>query len=288
MKLKFKVFLTILMVLSLMTSGMAFAATSLTKQGNPTSFDLNSIAEEKDSKLWIKVATAWDPKDSMYDVTSLPAGTKAIAVTFQITNFDQDKSLMYWCGSLTGNGKSSDIWDNSAPTDQMTIDSDGKYMFVFDAQKIFDGSLDSINSLQMVLPCKSVDDAAKTKMKFKCLDVVAITDDSELSQYKSEKIGEADSSTDSNTTKSDTKKVTLSVSKTSVTVAHGKSVTISYKATSEKDVTVISANKKIATVKKLAGKKIKISVPKTAKKGAKTTITLKSGSKKVTVKVLVK
>lgn len=84
----------------------------------------------------------------------------------------------------------------------------------------------------------------------------------------------------------------VSVSKSSVVVAPGKSTTVSYKltkatgATATEAVTVSSSSSKVAKAS-LSGNKVKISVPKSATKGATATVKVKSGSKSATIKVAV-
>jgi hypothetical protein len=191
MKLKSGITAGIIMLMFLLATETSYAATSMQKQGNPTSFNLNTIAENKDNRLWIKVSTQYDPELSMFDYTSMPEGTKAIAVTFDISDFDQEASLMYWCYQLKGgdySDKSLSVWDNTSPTDQLTITSDGRYVLVFDAKKALNGELTLIESLQMVFECKDLDATSTTATGFSCVDVECITDENELANYVTGKV----------------------------------------------------------------------------------------------------
>ena len=86
-------------------------------------------------------------------------------------------------------------------------------------------------------------------------------------------------------------KAKVTVSKKTVTVAAGKSTTVSYKALNKAGKAVKASaktsNKKLATVKVTSSKKIKISVPKKATKGSSAKITLTSAGKKATITVKV-
>lgn len=86
-------------------------------------------------------------------------------------------------------------------------------------------------------------------------------------------------------------KAKVTVSKKTVTVAAGKSTTVSYKALNKAGKAVKASaktsNKKLATVKVTSSKKIKISVPKKAAKGSSAKITLTSAGKKATITVKV-
>lgn len=86
-------------------------------------------------------------------------------------------------------------------------------------------------------------------------------------------------------------KAKVTVSKKTVTVAAGKSTTVSYKALNKAGSSVKAAaktsNKKLATVKVTSKTKIKISVPKKATKGSSAKITLTSAGKKATITVKV-
>lgn len=86
-------------------------------------------------------------------------------------------------------------------------------------------------------------------------------------------------------------KAKVTVSKKTVTVAAGKSTTVSYKALNKAGKAVKASaktsNKKLATVKVTSSKKIKILVPKKATKGSSAKITLTSAGKKATITVKV-
>lgn len=77
----------------------------------------------------------------------------------------------------------------------------------------------------------------------------------------------------------------VSAKKTAVTIAAGKSASVGFTASSTPTVT--TSDNKIATAA-VSGSNVKITVPKSATKGATATITLKVGSKSATIKVTVK
>lgn len=191
MKFKIKILSFVMLLMVLMMTETAFAATPMLKQGNLTSFNLNTIAETNKAEIYIKISTQFDPDLSMYDYSSMPEGTKAIAVTYDISGFDQGSAPMYWCYQLQGGdytAKSLSCWDASSPTDKITVDADGRYMLVFNAKAALNGDLTLIESLQMVFACGSVDAAASTATKFKCIGVECITDEAELANYVSGKV----------------------------------------------------------------------------------------------------
>lgn len=129
-------------------------AVSMIAQGNPTTINLADIVE-KDMNAWVKISTQFDPELSMYSYDTLAADTCAIAVDLTVSNFDCGESTLYWCYQLKSGENTVAVWDNTSPTDTLTITEDGRYMLVFDVQAALGGTLDTIESLQVVFPCAS-------------------------------------------------------------------------------------------------------------------------------------
>lgn len=162
------------------TTAATSSAVSMREQGNPKTVKLSDIAEEGDTvKAWIKISTQFDSELSMYDFNSLAPDTHAIAVTFKVSNMSEEQAEIYWCYQLTAGGKTTEVWDNSSPTDKLTVKEDGTYMLVFDADKALGGAIESIGSFQFVYPCSGMD----TSTVIEVTDVKCITDTSELDNY---------------------------------------------------------------------------------------------------------
>ena len=154
--------------------------TALLKMGNPASIMLADIAEETGdaANAWVKVATAFDPELTIYDVTSMPADTIGIAVTFQVSDFDLGEATLYWCYQLKTADGTVSVWDTSSPTDTITITEDGKYRLVFDANPALGGPIAQIESFQMVFPCTTT---TATEVELK--SAVCCTTVDELAAY---------------------------------------------------------------------------------------------------------
>lgn len=163
-------------------SQIVTTAVKMQKQGNPTSIMLSDIAEVSGDKVnaWIKISTKYDEVLSMYNYDSLAAGTLGIAVTFTVEQFDCTSSTLYWCYQLTSGGVSTSIWDNSSLSDTLTITKDGTYRLFFDAKTALGGTLDEIDSFQIVFPCGS----EVTSTKFTVKSVECITVEEELQYFK--------------------------------------------------------------------------------------------------------
>ena len=129
-------------------------ANSMILQGNPTTINLAEIAEESEDtyNAWIKISTIYDPELSMYSSDSVPEGATGIVVDFTVSGMDVDEATLYWCYELVSGGETLSVWDDTSPADKLTINGDGSYRMVFDAEKALGGTIDSICSLQIVFP----------------------------------------------------------------------------------------------------------------------------------------
>ncbi len=150
---------------------------NMIEQGNPKKINLADIAEINNDVVnaWIKLSTQFDPTQSMYNYDSLAKDTMAIAVTFSVSDFDIGETTLYWCYQLKSGDKETSVWDKSSPTDTLTIKEDGTYQMVFDAQKALEGTLDEIESLQIVFPCKS--ETTGTNINVKKLQCITSADE---------------------------------------------------------------------------------------------------------------
>ncbi|MBQ8821365.1 MAG: hypothetical protein IJZ82_01865 [Lachnospiraceae bacterium] len=159
--------------------------TAMFKMGNPASILLADIAEESGdaANAWIKVATAFDPELTVYDVTSMPANTIGIAVTFEVEDFDLGEATLYWCYQLKTADGTVSVWDTSSPTDTLTITEDGKYCLVFDANAALGAPIAQIESFQMVFPCTTT---TATEVELK--SAVCCTTPEELTAYTTGKV----------------------------------------------------------------------------------------------------
>ncbi len=167
-------------------SVQAASAVKLWEQGNPTTITLSDIVEESsdDWKAWIKVSTAFDPTLSVYSADLIPQSTQAVVVTFKVSDLDCGTQNMYWCYQLiTGDGTVS-LWNDTSTADQLTIDGDGTYQFVFDANKALGAPIDKVESLQIVLP--GLTETTTTKVEF--LGAKAITDANDVSLFVTGKV----------------------------------------------------------------------------------------------------
>ncbi len=164
----------------------ASSAVKLWEQGNPTSIVLADIVEEssEDWKAWIKVSTAFDPTLSVYSSDLIPQNTQAVVVTFKISNMDCGMQNMYWCYQLITADGTVSLWNDTSAADKLTIDGDGTYQFVFDANKALGAPIDKVESLQIVLP--GLTETTTTKVEF--LGAKAITDANDVSLFTSGKV----------------------------------------------------------------------------------------------------
>ena len=164
----------------------AASAVKLLEQGNPKKIPLMDIVEEssEDWKAWIKVSTAFDPELSVYSSDMVPANTQAIVVTFKVSNMDCGQQTMYWCYQLIGENGTVSVWNDTSPTDQLTVTGDGTYQFVFDATKALGGAIVTVESLQMVFP--GLTETTTTTVEL--LEAKAITDASDIGLFTSGKL----------------------------------------------------------------------------------------------------
>ena len=88
----------------------------------------------------------------MYSSDSVPEGATGIVVDFTVSGMDVDEATLYWCYELVSGGETLSVWDDTSPADKLTINGDGSYRMVFDAEKALGGTIDSICSLQIVFP----------------------------------------------------------------------------------------------------------------------------------------
>ena len=154
-------------------------AVGLTRTSNSDTFPLNGkdIFMEDDSSSWVKIATIWDPTLTIYDAESFVQGSKAIAVTFEVSNFDVDPTTCYW-NYMVANSKGDEIecWTTDYQTDDLKITGDGTYQMVFDFNKVEGKDVAEIKSLQIAFPHMKSD----TKTTVKVTDAVCITDAEEI------------------------------------------------------------------------------------------------------------
>ena len=158
----------------------------LLEQGNPKSINLVDIVEEGDSdwKAWIKVSTAFDPTLSVYSKDSVPAGTQAVVVTFNVSNMDCEKQDMYWCYQIITENATVSLWNENSEADKLTITGDGKYQFVFDATKALGEPIQTVESLQMVFP--GLTENTTTKVEF--VSAVALDNADDIAKFESKKL----------------------------------------------------------------------------------------------------
>ncbi len=156
------------------------SAVKMKEQGNPTEILLADIAEESGdaAHAWIKISTQYDPTLSMYSYDLIPSGTIAIAVTFTVSNFDCEKSTLYWGYQLASGGKTFAVWDGTSPADTLTVTEDGTYTIVFNANTALGGPIETIESFQLVFPC-TMDTSTEVSIESaKC-----ITDEADLAYF---------------------------------------------------------------------------------------------------------
>ena len=159
------------------------SAIDMREQGNPTTINLSDIVE-KDLTAWIKVSTAFDPTLSVYCSDLIPYGTQAFVVTFKISNADFEPQNMYWCYQFITPEGTVSLWNNTSAADQITVDGDGTYRMVFDVQKALGTSIDTVESLQIVLP--GLAETTTTVVEF--TEAFVLTDASEISMFTSGKV----------------------------------------------------------------------------------------------------
>jgi len=154
----------------------------LVEQGNPTTIALADIVEEASDgtyKAWLKVSTLYDEDLSVYLSSTVPADTEGFVVDFKVTDFDAESSTLYWCYQLDAGGETLSVWDTSSAADQFTITEGGTYRMVLNAQTAFGTTIDSIESLQIVIP--NLSETTTTTVEF--LGAKAITSAEELAAY---------------------------------------------------------------------------------------------------------
>lgn len=156
------------------------SASTLLPQGNSTSVYLSEIAEDNPDgyNAWLKISTQFDPDLSMYSYDSAPADSVALIVDFSVSGYDLGSSTLYWGYQLISGGDTYSVWDGSSPADTLTITQDGSYRMVFDAATALGGTIETIESFQLVFPCSEDTD---TKVTIK--QVTAITDSADLQYY---------------------------------------------------------------------------------------------------------
>lgn len=160
------------------------SAVSFTRTSNSDTFPLNGkdIFMEDDSSSWVKIATIWDPELTIYDAESFVQDSKAIAVTFEVSDMDVESTTCYWNYQVVDSqGVEIQCWDTNYQTDDLEITGDGKYQMVYDYSKVEGQDVAKIQSLQIAFPNMKAD----TTTKVKVLDAVCITDENEIgSVYK--------------------------------------------------------------------------------------------------------
>lgn len=166
------------------------SAVSMLRTGNPDTVSLNAqdVYMEDTSISWVKIATIWDPELILYDATSFVQGTKAVAVSFEVSDMDVEPTTCYWNYMIVDSqGNEISCWDTSYQTDDVEIAGDGSYQMVFDCSKVEGGEVAELRSLQLVFPGMKAD----TTTKVKVVEAVCVTDEAELGTvYKTGKIEE--------------------------------------------------------------------------------------------------
>lgn len=161
------------------TEEVKTTAVALTRTANLNTVSLNGedVYMEDDTFSYVKIATIWDPQLTLYDAESFVKDSKAIAVTFEVSNMDVDPLTCYWNYMVVdSSGKEISCWDTKYKTDDIQITGDGKYQIVFDYSKVEGQEVAGLKSLQLVFPTKKAD----TTMKVKVTDAVCVTDEAEL------------------------------------------------------------------------------------------------------------
>lgn len=273
------------------------AKTELQFTGNETVFrlardaDAEGLSSLEGTKHWVKIFQTYggNEKKVLFERDSVPNGTKAIAVKFEITSYDLDKEYeVSWGFGMTGDNGNGVSWDTQATG--LKIDGNGTYIAVFDAEKALGSTIsaDGINSLEMPIQIADDEDSAKTKQI--CIAILGATcyTKDETVDVTSEKIS---SDTQMNTDDVPTveppaKKKTIGTLK--LTSYKAGSKTIKGKTVKSGNVTVKIASKKytakanakgvfmVKLKEKLAKKdKISVTVKKSGYKTAKKTFTVK-------------
>lgn len=165
---------------------VAASAKKLLEQGNPKKINLVDIVEGSgdDWKAWIKISTAFDPTLSVYSTDSFPSETKAVVITFSVSNMDCEQQDMYWCYQLATADGSVSLWNDTSAADKLTVTGDGKYQFVFDATKALGGAITGVESLQIVFP--GLTETTTTVVELE--SAIALTDEADISLYESKKL----------------------------------------------------------------------------------------------------
>lgn len=154
-------------------------AVSLIRTANSDTVPLNGkdIYMEKDTFSYVKIATIWDPELTLYDAETFVQDSKAIAVTFEVSNMDVEPLTCYWNYMVVDSDENEiACWDTKYQTDDIEITGDGTYQIVFDYSKVEGGVVAGLKSLQLVFPTKKAD----TTMQVKVMDAVCIMYDAEL------------------------------------------------------------------------------------------------------------
>lgn len=166
------------------------SAVSMIRTGNTDTVSLNAqdVYMEDTSTSWVKIATVWDPELILYDATSFVQESKAVAVTFEVSDMDVAPTTCYWNYMVVDSeGNEISCWDTSYQTDDVKITGDGKYQMVFDCSKVEGGEVEELRSLQLVFPGMKAD----TTTKVTVTEAVCITDEAEIGPvYKTGKIKE--------------------------------------------------------------------------------------------------
>lgn len=172
------------------TAENASTAISMQTTGNSAATVLSGkdIIDPETMISWVKVATIWDPELTIYSADSFAQGSKAIAVTFEVSDMDLDSMKCYW-NYMVFDSEDTEIscWDENYKTDDIVIEEDGKYQMVFDYSKVEGGDVAGLKSLQLVFPEMKED----TKTTVTLLDAKCIMDESEIGTiYQSGKLDE--------------------------------------------------------------------------------------------------
>lgn len=174
-------------MLSMLWGTAAKAAETATQACTPTendrAFVLSRIETDKSSrqqtKHWVKIFTTTEPKKRMYDIASIPDATKKISVTFEISNYDLDKTYgAYWGYQMSGDDGSGGKWLTTSPSAEdvvypytLEIKGDGTYTMEFDAEAIIGSTVSSRGMQQLQIVIILADDEAAAAEKQTAIEV---------------------------------------------------------------------------------------------------------------------
>lgn len=259
------------------------AKSNLAFTGNDAVFRLARIADAdgfsslEGTKHWVKVFQSYNgnEKKVIFDKTSLPAETSAIAVTFEISDYDLDKAYeISWGYNMTGDDGTKVSWDTQASG--VSIDGNGTYIVIFDIEKALGTTVssDGIGSLEM--PIQLADDEETAKTKQVC---IAVTEATCYTKGETVDVTAGKISENTNTDTNDVPVVEPTVTKKNISTLKLTSVRAGSKKIIGKTVkggkVTVKAASKAYTVKADAKGKFAVKLKKKLVKGDKIKVTVK-------------